>query len=172
MIGHSFGAGLATLSSIRYAGLYPMMTVFCRCFGSPRIGNNGMRNLAHSLPNLNIIRVENGQDLFVDQPREDHWLNIGHTITLMSKNDNSSQSEVEVLAYRFGKGKPISKSKGFFRLMNIVLKNKSNNGDQKLKSYIQSIERFTHMGNPWIKSFVGEEGKGISGLDNEVRRVV
>jgi pimeloyl-ACP methyl ester carboxylesterase len=51
--GHSFGGVLATLGSMRYADKFPMMTVSCHVYGTPKIGGSQLRNFIHSLPNLN-----------------------------------------------------------------------------------------------------------------------
>jgi len=51
--GHSFGGVLAIFGAMRYAEKYPMMTVSCHVFGTPKIGGSPMRHFIHSLPNLN-----------------------------------------------------------------------------------------------------------------------
>jgi len=51
--GHSFGGVLATFGAMRYAEKYPMMTVSCHVFGTPKVGGSLMRQFIHSLPNLN-----------------------------------------------------------------------------------------------------------------------
>ena len=171
MIGHVFGASLATIASIRYAGMYPMMKVFCRCFGSPRVGGNDMRDLAHSLPNLNIVRIENGQDLNVNQPCENNWKHVGHTLTLTIENEDD-QSEAQICAYRFDKMRPALQSRMFLPFTNFITRRKKILRDQKIRSYIQSIEKFTHMGRPWVEGFVGEVGEGVIGFNDELRRMV
>ena len=51
--GHSFGGCLAIFGAMRYAEKFPMMTVSCHVFGTPKIGGCALRQFIHSLPNLN-----------------------------------------------------------------------------------------------------------------------
>ena len=41
-----------------------------------------------------------------------------------------------------------------------------------MQSYIHAMEKFTHQGVPWVSKYVGEEGEGVNGMDNEARCVV
>jgi len=56
-MGHSFGAALATIGSVRYAALHPMMRVSCCGFGCPKVGGMDFRQLVHSFPNLKVCVV-------------------------------------------------------------------------------------------------------------------
>jgi len=163
--GYSFGSALATIASVRYAGLYPMMTVLNHGFGAPRVGNRGFKYLSHSLPNLKIVRVEHGADPFVHMPEASNaWSHVGHTVTI-----GSDSSPDEVRAYRFDKRRP---GLNLSRTFSFTLKSKRALRDHEIRSYVHAIERFTHTGLSWITCFVGEEGKGVNGDDNEARWVV
>ena len=54
MTGHSYGGALATIGAIRFAALFPMMTVSCHAFGTPKVGGIAFRHFANSLPNLKV----------------------------------------------------------------------------------------------------------------------
>lgn len=123
--GHSFGAALATLGAVRYASLRPRIRVSCHAFGSPRVGGTEFRHLAHSLPNLKILRVENGLDPYVSAPEGNGWEHVGHGVTMNDATQSVGGGEMpqkqwqpseasnvaptladplQVRAYRFGKG--------------------------------------------------------------------
>lgn len=94
--GHSYGGALSLLACTRYAALFPMMTVSCHAFGTPKVGGIAFRHLANSLPNLKVMRVEHGNDPYVNMPSENKgivgssnglgrkWIHIGHTIRIES----------------------------------------------------------------------------------------
>ena len=54
ILGHTFGAALATAAAQRLAVKKPMMRIYCQVFGSPRVGGDQFRQITHSLPNLNV----------------------------------------------------------------------------------------------------------------------
>lgn len=136
--GHSFGAALSLIGSVRYADLYPMRTVSCITFGVPKIGGLAFRHFGNSLSNLKIMRVEYGSDYFVKMPDDAKWEHVGHAIVISTpsnvvpsstktgstrnllsqrkSNSNSSTLDVKqtqaadahVKALKFGDGKKIS----------------------------------------------------------------
>jgi len=186
--GHSFGGALACIAALRFATFYPMMTVSCHVFGTPRVGGLPFRLLANSLPNLKIVRLENGSDPYVRVPEGVKWVHAGHTIIIVEENLigqlNSNFSEAgpftpgsatnrpvtyKALAYRFDERRPI---KTFSWSGVSGKKTKAMKRDHEIRSYVNSILSFTYPGRPWVASFVGEEGRGISGMDDEVRCVV
>ena len=54
MTGHSFGGALATIGATRFAALFPMITVSCHAFGTPKVGGIKFRHFCNSLPNLKV----------------------------------------------------------------------------------------------------------------------
>eukprot|EP00550_Attheya_septentrionalis_P007830 CAMPEP_0198285960 /NCGR_PEP_ID=MMETSP1449-20131203/5168_1 /TAXON_ID=420275 /ORGANISM="Attheya septentrionalis, Strain CCMP2084" /LENGTH=855 /DNA_ID=CAMNT_0043983579 /DNA_START=125 /DNA_END=2692 /DNA_ORIENTATION=+ len=105
-IGHAFGGALGIIGATRYAALYPMMTVNCHVFGSPKVGGMEFRHLVNSLPNLKVMRVENGCDPYVSLPEGPKWSHVGHTITI------SSSVQSSVLSFGATLMKPMSDRKG------------------------------------------------------------
>lgn len=194
--GHSFGGGLATICATRYAALCPMMTVSCHLYGTPRVGGKEFRRLTNSLPNLKVMRVEHGTDPYVNMPEGAAWMHVGHTIVVASENVLSSNSAlvspskenllnspkiqlgikmniqgIVARAYRFDDRRV---DRSFFRSgsMNIRAKKIQQKRDHEIRSYIHAMENFTHQGVPWVNNYVGEEGEGVNGMDNEARCVV
>jgi hypothetical protein len=80
--GHSFGGALSTIGATRYSALFPMMTVHCHTFGTPKVGGTTFRHFANSLPNLKVMRIENGADYYPHFPLGDKWDHAGHTIVI------------------------------------------------------------------------------------------
>lgn len=85
MTGHSFGATLAQLSSMRYACSRPMMMVSCIAFGCPKIGALNFRHYVNSLPNLKVMRFEYGSDPWISAPDSPAWVHAGHAIVIDSQ---------------------------------------------------------------------------------------
>mmetsp|Transcript_22616 Transcript_22616/g.32851 ORF Transcript_22616/g.32851 Transcript_22616/m.32851 type:complete len:799 (-) Transcript_22616:274-2670(-) len=197
--GHSFGAALATIGSLRYAIDHPMMRVSCHAFGSPKVGAQNFRDLVNSLPNLKVMRVEYGSDPWVFAPEGQGWVHVGHTIVLnttlgsstpggtpernidsgrslrnlrLSKDNNSfseKNESVTAQAFKFDKGR---KSGGGSGSGGLFKKNKKGNTDQEIRSYVQAIEQYTHRGLTWVKGYVGEDvGVGVRGKGEEKRLV-
>ena len=77
----------------------------------------------------------------------------------------------EVIAYRFDQKRPEIQ---FWKKLSSPIKNKSSAAkrDHELRSYKHVLERYTVLKLPWVNTFVGEEGRGVSGQDNELRCVV
>ena len=87
------------------------------------------------------------------------------------------------LAYKFGKKKEVAqggrfnkgtKHAGIIGNNKLGARSKKVQGkeDHKMRSYLHALEQFTHLGLPWVSTFVGEEGDGIFTTDNEERNVV
>lgn len=188
--GHSFGGALATLNASRYATLYPVMRVSCLTFGCPKIGGDKWKLHVHSLPNLNVVRVQHASDVNVENVSDSILSHVGHLIVL-SQTTNSDSSiasspsssprfkrkaprgTIKALAYKFDDGlHRVGSSKSrVFKLM------KSNRNKQEnchvLSTYIQSMKQFSHDGLPWVADFAGENlGKGVTGVQDEKRSVV
>ena len=80
--GHSFGGALGMIGATRYSALFPMMTVHCHTFGTPKVGGTTFRHFTNSLPNLKVMRIENGADYYPHFPLGDKWDHAGHTIVI------------------------------------------------------------------------------------------
>jgi len=163
MIGHSYGGALALLSASLYAISFPMMRVYCHVFGSPKVAcsHGKLRDLVHSLPNLKILRIEQASDPYVHTPEGSSWTHIGHTIRI---------AEDRAKAYKFDKHQS-SNPMEFFIKQHYNKKNWKKQ-DNPLHSYVHTLERFTHRGIPWVKTFAGEEGNGLIGKNEEKRLLV
>jgi len=157
--GYSFGAALATIAAVRYAEALPMMRVSCHLFGSPIVGQCEFRNLANSLPNLKIMRVENGSDPFVYFPGGNQWTHVGHTIAVNGEPASANKSEklVTVRAHRFDSSNPRSSAKLRIILGKLPKKMKK---DHEMQSYLESLDRFVKWNLPWVDDFDGD-GDGI-----------
>jgi len=66
--GHSSGGALATLCALDLARKYPTMTVDCRVFGSPRVGDASFVELVKHQHNLSVQRTSNRFDLISQVP--------------------------------------------------------------------------------------------------------
>mmetsp|Transcript_12342 Transcript_12342/g.15393 ORF Transcript_12342/g.15393 Transcript_12342/m.15393 type:complete len:135 (+) Transcript_12342:1529-1933(+) len=133
-----------------------MMRVSCHAFASPRIGGKEFRALAHSLPNLKVIRIENSADPYIDCPTQ--LQNIGHSIRIPDVKSSKSP-----LAYKFDKSRPPISSK-------ILTKKKTKKADHEIRAYVHAMERYTHRGMAWVKGYQGEMGKGVD-VKGEMRNV-
>ena len=213
--GHSFGGALALIGATRYAALFPMMAVHCHAFGAPKVGGTTFRHFANSLPNLKIIRVENGSDYFPTYPLGPKWDHPGHAIVLneqqeadisnlakdvlakvyASSNPLSAlafihKEQSSVSAYKFDKrvnGDAKHPSFNLFgmtfdehtikkaRAIDPFARSKKEKGkiDHEMRSYLNGLEQFTHLGLPWVLAYAGEEGSGIvRGSEEEPRHLV
>ena len=116
--------------------------------------------------------MENGADPYVTIP-ESHggWTHIGHTITMNTSTNNLTNKNVicvDVRAYKFdSKRRSGSKSKSG---MMPNKKKVSGKQEHSIDSYVEVLENIKK--SKWVKHFVGEEGKGINGSNNESRFVV
>lgn len=174
--GHSFGATIATCAAMNYSKSHPSLRVFCQLFGSPLIGGQTFKNEAHSLPNLNIIRVERKSDPYVSLPEGSEWSHIGHTIRInptststfpITKGADDSKV-VEFKCYRFDKNRPAtnfvkSKVKSLSNFTKLKIGN-------EIKSYLKDLEKVNSLSLGWVDTFVGEEGTGV--CPDDVRYVV
>lgn len=187
--GHSFGAALATLASHSYASRHPATRIYNQVFGSPIVGGKVLRREIHSLPNLNLIRIERSTDPFVNlSPRfygnfhnqtlfnsqtnansinnKIDWTHVGHCLRLAPVATNTfaisdeSRKPVDVNLYRFDKNRP---SQNFLKA-----KLQSVNNFKKLKigneimSYRKDLEKIIALNLNWVESFHGEVVGDIS----------
>jgi len=153
LCGHSFGGALATMAGVRYACNRPMMRVSTYVFGSPRVGAENFRQLANSLSNLRIIRVEMKNDPTVDAPADGttKWYHAGHSISV--------GKGIMVMAYRFDHNKP-KLSNGLFR-----------KNDKDSNAYCLALEACMTK-KQWFVAFSGEDvGDGVKGNDDEGRHI-
>jgi hypothetical protein len=186
MTGHSYGAMLALLGSMRYACSRPAMMVSCYAFGCPKVGALDFRHCVHSLPNLKIMRLEYGFDPWVHAPENPTWTHAGHTISILpqqfnkdrkigsekptkEKDQNNTQHEYLIRAYKFGNDRPDS-------AVNRKFIGKKGNRQEKqidhdLSSYLNAIGAALKESSSWPRGFVGEEGSGVQGLNSENRLV-
>ena len=171
--GHSFGASIAQIASVRYATAKAQMRVKCTVFGSPRIGGQEWRHLVHSLPNLCIYRIENGADPFVEQPQGAEWKHCGHSIKICESNSGVG---VAFRALRFGVEPAESAEKSMIAPQNILRAVQSkvviptcssqHRGDHEMENVVEKLVR---SGDKWIADFVGMRGNGVLSVGNERR---
>lgn len=172
MTGHSFGAAIATIASLRYASANSQMRVSCHVFGSPRIGGEEWRQCIHSVPNLRIYRFENGLDPHVLLPSGNEWTHCGHAIQI----ENGDGAEFK--ACRFSRNQSSTASwiisssvnhnfLGFVQAKVGIAQGLPSQGkvDHEIKSY---EERLTSSGNKWFTDFCELKGNGIQ-ANNERR---
>ena len=89
------------------------------------------------------------------------WEHVGHSITIHGSVGTSVKLPLSpAMAYRFDHKKPVSS------LLNMRI---SPNG---IQDYVGAMEPFARKHLPWISTFVGEDGKGVRGKDNENRLMV
>ena len=161
-VGHSFGGALATIGAVRFASARPMQCFSCHTFGSPKVGAHDFRNMANSLPNLKIMRVEYGSDPNAGNPFDMgplKWEHVGHTIAIHGSVGTSTKLPASpVMAYRFDKKKPSSS----------LLQTRKNT----VQDYVGAIELFATNQLQWVALFAGEDGEGVRGKDNEARSMV
>jgi hypothetical protein len=188
--GHGLGGALSQVSAVRFSSMYPAMTVSCHVFGTPRIGDTTFRLFANSLPNLNVIRVENGCDPYVRLPEDTNsvkWAHIGHTITVGEDYSGNSTNGIsggssytsistttphtsQAYAYRFDERRPTKSILFFWNDPKKIKAMKEH--DHEISSYVISLQQHHDPSRPWVTSFVGEEGPGISGINDEIRCMV
>ncbi len=182
--GHSFGGALATLASKSYAACYPASRVYCNVFGCPTVGGTAFRREVHSLPNLNLIRVERSTDPFVNLPQKyatvqntnqnnpntnGHinridWVHVGHSLRLASANtfgvSEEAKRPVDVHFYRYDKHRP---SSNFFKAKLLCVNNltKLKIGNE-IMSYRKDLEKIKALNLKWVDSFDGETVNDIS----------
>uniref|UniRef100_A0A7S0PT05 Fungal lipase-type domain-containing protein n=1 Tax=Asterionellopsis glacialis TaxID=33640 RepID=A0A7S0PT05_9STRA len=196
MTGHSFGGALATIAGLRYASSREMMRVSCHIFGSPKVGGKAWRHTVNSTPNLKVIRIEHGNDPYVNLPSEhgsahpaakivanaagggggNHqgsYMHVGHTVVVTSPDHppKSNNAGGTAIAYRFEKNKPTPKN---FLGLSLVPKTKDKKvaSQHGIETYVRAMEQFARLGFSWVKNYHGEDGKGVTGSGNEKRQVV
>jgi hypothetical protein len=156
--GASFGGALATIAGVRYASNRPTMRVSAHVFGAPKVGAHNFRQLANSLSNLKVIRVENKEDSSIVSTPVDHtikWEHAGHAIAIGGK---------AVTAYRFDQHKPVAASHHTVNPFRKV--------ERGSKSYCHSLEACMEK-KTWVKDFQGEDiGDGVRGRNDEKRLMV
>eukprot|EP00985_Skeletonema_marinoi_P005435 scaffold2354_cov141-Skeletonema_marinoi.AAC.1 len=192
MTGHSFGGVMATIASLRYAMDNSQMRVLCHTFGCPRIGGEEWRQLVHSVPNLRLYRVEKAHDSFVTMPTGHEWVHCGHSIQF---GDAAQGENVKFTAHRFDRSAPnvslshtlqkvatepvrvlksvqsVAAEPGKVlrsvqsKVVNIPIQG-SSNGKDAIQSY---VDKLSSSGDNWVTEFSGMKGKGVSGLNNEMR---
>jgi len=192
MAGHSFGGALATIGGLRYASSREMIRVSCHIFGSPKVGGKAWRQMVNSTPNLKVIRIEHGNDPYVNLPSENGganpakmvvgghgggsstsggYLHVGHTIVVTSPDSKANHSTGTATAYRFEKNKPIQKN--FLGISIVPKKNDKKVASQHgMETYVRAMEQFARLGFTWVKNYHGEDGKGVTGSGNEKRHMV
>uniref|UniRef100_A0A7S3VD90 Fungal lipase-type domain-containing protein n=1 Tax=Chaetoceros debilis TaxID=122233 RepID=A0A7S3VD90_9STRA len=165
IIGHSFGGALATIVAHKYASLRPATRIRCNVFGSPRVGGDTFRNDIHTLPNLNIIRVERGSDPFISMPEGPEWKHVGHSLRISqsalvtSLATPAETRPVDFQLHRFDKHRPASNLvTASVNSVNNLRKLKIGN---EIKSYQKDLDKVASLNLPWIGSFVGFEVEGI-----------
>lgn len=171
MIGHSFGAAMATIGAARYALKRPMIRVSCHTFGSPRVGGEEWRQLVHSMPNLKVIRVENGADPYVLLPSGSDWKHVGHAIEF-APHISGIVDGFHIKAHRFGRERGSNNGNMLYRCpgVNALLQGQTTQGklDHGMKAYVERVEG---SGEKWVTDFAGMSGDGVSGTDNERRTI-
>ena len=115
------------------------------------------------------MRVERSTDPFVSLPEGSDWTSVGHTLqinpSLLPFTTSGEPRAVEILVYRFDKHKPSSNFvKTSVQSISNMTKFKIGN---EVKSYVKDLENFLQLGIPWLNSFVGEIGDGVTGSGDE-----
>lgn len=197
MTGHSFGATLALLASMRYACSRPTMVVSCIAFGCPKMGALNFRHYVNSLPNLKVMRFEYGADPWINTPENPAWVHAGHAVIIDSQTASSTNQKTEksstqsqqppqgVRAYKFG-DRPIPPQAASTKFMGGLLSRHHTNRQERAKgtrqerqqdhditSYIKAVDQATQRAiTLWPRHFVGEEGTGVRASNKEKRRMV
>jgi len=167
-VGHSFGGTLATVAAYKYGKRKPASRIRCHLFGSPKLGGQSFRRDIHSLPNLNIVRVERSTDPFIDLPeyhQGNEFVHLGHCLRfnpglLTSLTMSDETRPVDVQLYRFDKYRPSASfvSSSVTQVRNL---SKLKIGNE-IRSYQKDLEKVLNLNLPWPDSFVGEvSGKQV-----------
>jgi len=166
--GHSFGGMLTSVSAYKYSKKKPAARIRCHVFGSPKLGGQSFRRDIHSLPNLNIIRVERSTDPFIDLPeyQGSEFVHVGQCVrfnpSLLNSLTTSDETRpVDVQLYRFDKFRPSSSfmSSSVNSVRNL---SKFKIGNE-IRSYQKDLEKVSNLNLPWPDYFAGEvSGKQIT----------
>ncbi|XP_031247780.1 phospholipase A1-IIgamma-like [Pistacia vera] len=93
VVGHSLGAALATLNATdivankfnKRARSNKICMVTAFVFASPKVGNEGFRNIFNGLSNLHLLRIENRLDIVTDlPPSEISYRKVGMKLRIKS----------------------------------------------------------------------------------------
>lgn len=167
IMGHSFGGMLATIAAYKYAKRKPATRIRCHVFGSPKVGGRSFRDEVHSLPNLNIVRVERGTDPFVFLPTapttgthsSSEWMHVGHSLrfhpSLLTTFTVANESRpVEIHLHRFDKLRP---SASFVTAsVNSVCNFSKLKIGNEIRSYLKDLEKVSSLNLAWPDTFAGE----------------
>lgn len=162
IIGHSFGGMLATIAAYKYAKRKPATRIRCHVFGSPKVGGRAFRDEVHSLPNLNIVRVERGTDPFVCLPVAhggSEWMHVGHSLRfqpslLTSFTVSNEARPVEIQLYRFDRLRPSSSF--VTSSVNSVYNFSKFKIGNEIRSYLKDLEKVSTLHLTWPDAFAGE----------------
>ena len=164
--GHSFGGALATVAAGKFGKMKPETRIHCHVFGSPKIGGFQFRNEIHSLPNLNVVRVERSTDPFVSLSERSEWSHVGHCLRIHpglfdSLTTSDEARPVDIKLYRFDKFRP---SSTFVKSsVNSVCNFSKLKIGNEIRSYQKDLDKVPSLKLPWPVSFEGEvSGKQIS----------
>lgn len=155
--GHSFGACLGSIAAYKYAKSKPASRIRATLFGCPKIGGQKLRNEIHSLPNLNILRVERSTDPFVSFPEghENDYIHVGHsmqlehTVTSLTRKDDARPIAIKL--YKFDKNRPAS---NFFNTgVNMALNFSKIKIGNEVRSYLKDLQKVSNLNLGWPQSF-------------------
>ena len=153
--GHSAGAAMATLAAARYADMKPHLRIAANVLGSPRIGDGTWRQFVHSLPNLRIFRLENGQDYTLALPSGKEWTSVGHCIQISSG----------FTACRFDRA---ANAPSRAKLMWSPMEISAGKANHKIDAYVDNLGEKNK--SQWMTDFSCMKGKGVV-VDNEKRNL-
>lgn len=160
--GHSFGGMMATVAAYKYAKRKPATRIRCQVFGSPKVGGRSFRDEVHSLPNLNIVRVERGTDPFICLPMThgSEWMHVGHSLRIQPSLLNSftvlanESKPLEIQLFRFDKLRP-SASFVTSSVNSVCNFSKLKIGNE-IRSYLKDLEKVSSLQLKWPDAFAGE----------------
>jgi hypothetical protein len=101
IIGHGLGGAKASLFATYYAFHHPTTAVYVQTFGQPRCGNFGFKILLESIPNLNVWRLVNQQDVVPRAPFSNYH-HAGHLVwkqmplTAATSDDRDNNEDIAI----------------------------------------------------------------------------
>ncbi len=187
--GHSFSGALATLASQSFASNRPATRVYCHVFGSPIVGGGLFRNEVHSLPNLNLIRIERSTDPFVHLPENNttnhnhhhhnsqnnntsdsekkntsltDWVHAGHCLRLMPTSSFTVTDESKrPVDVRLYRFDKFRPSSNFMKASLLSVNNlKKLKIGNEIKSYRKDLEKIKSLKLSWVDAYYGEVKAG------------